>query len=315
MKVGIIGLGMVGKEVLLKMFQLSAAREIVVYDLNKDKTRAEIYDLEDSIPLGHFNHYSHMSVADGYNDFEGCSFLFVNASVPAKNLSDRTSLLKANEKLMQEIAEGVMKVCPKAIVIITSNPVDAMTQFFIKYSGMPANQVIGSGDVLDTVRLRRYLANYYEVSDINVTSFVLGEHGNTSFVPWSLAQIAGVPLDTFGMIVGKPPVDRDVALDFVRQRGLMIYNTRGYTDHGIGASVYTIYSAIAQNERRIMPVSALLTGQYGIDNLVIGALCEVGANGIEQVLEYPLSADELKRYQASAAFLQQCMNELKASKI
>ncbi|NIZ19297.1 malate dehydrogenase [Entomospira culicis] len=307
MKIGIIGLGMVGKEVLLYLFQFSASQEIVVYDINKARTQAEIWDFEDSVPLGHFNHYSHMRVAEDYSDIKDCDYVFVNASIPAKNLTDRRALLAENEKLMREIGQAVAKYSPNAIVIITSNPVDAMTYYFIKYSGMPHHRVLGSGDILDTVRLRRYISMHFDVSATNVTSFVLGEHGNSSFVPWSIAQVAGLHVDEFSKVKGVPLINKEEAMQFVRQRGLDIYNTRGYTDHGIGASVYTIFSAVAQNESRIMPVSALLHGEYGIDNLVIGALSVVGKNGIEKVLEYPLTDEELKLYHTSANFIREAM--------
>lgn len=307
MRLGIIGLGMVGREVLLYMFQFSASQEIVVYDVNKERTQAEIWDLEDSIPLGHFSHYSHMRVAEDYSDIKDCDYVFVNASIPAKNLTDRRALLAENEKLMKEIGESVAKYSPNAIVIITSNPVDAMAYYFIKYSGMSPQRVIGSGDVLDTVRLRRYISSYFGVSALNVTSFVLGEHGNSSFIPWSIAQIAGMHVDDFSQMKGLPLMDKLKAKEFVRKRGLDIYNLRGFTDRGIGASVYTIFSAIAQNEQRIMPISALLQGQYGIDDLVIGALSVVGSNGIEKVLEYPLTDDEIKLYHTSAEFIREAM--------
>lgn len=308
MKIGIIGLGMVGKEVLLYMFQFSSAQEIVVYDINKDRTQAEIWDLEDSEPLGHYNHYTRMRVAQDYSDIKDCDYVFVNASIPAKNLTDRRLLLSENEKLMKEIGTAVAKYSPKAIVIITSNPVDALTYYFIKYSGLPIQRVIGSGDVLDTVRLRRYIATYFNVHAINVTSFVLGEHGNSSFVPWSIAQVAGVGVDTFSKMNNLASLDRVKAIEFVRQRGLDIYNTRGYTDHGIGASVYTIFSAVVQNECRIMPISTLLDGQYGMKDLVIGALSVIGKNGVEKILEYPLTDEEMALYHASAKFIKEAMN-------
>jgi L-lactate dehydrogenase len=307
MKIGIIGLGMVGKEVLLYMFQFSAAQEIVVYDINKERTQAEIWDLEDSIPLGHFSHYSQMSVANDYSDIKDCDYVFVNASIPAKNLTDRRSLLAANEKLMKEIGEAVAKYSPKSVVIITSNPVDAMVYYFIQYSGMPYQRVMGSGDVLDTVRLRRYISQHFGVSAFNVTSFVLGEHGNSSFVPWSIARVAGVHVDEFSKMNNLPLLEREKAINFVRQRGLDIYNTRGYTDHGIGASVYSVFTAIAQNEHRIMPVSTLLHGEYGISDLVIGALSVIGKNGVERVIEYPLTDEEIKLYHASADFIREAM--------
>lgn len=312
MRVGIVGLGMVGKETLLNLYYFSSVREILIYDLNKDRVSAEIDDFEDARPLlKNFSDKKLTMVADcsGLTD---CHIVIVNVSTKASGkVADRIAALADNEALMVQIAPEIAKYSPNAYVIITSNPVDPMSYFFLKYSGMDSAHVIGTGTILDSARLTLFLAKHYNIAESSINAWVLGEHGKTSFIPWSLVQIAGMPLSVFEKISGVSPIDRDAVLKKVIDRGLVIFNARGYTDHAIGASVFSVFTAIAQDEKKILPVTCPLAGQYGIKDTHIGALAILGSNGIEKILEVPLLEDEMADYYRSAKFLQTVIQDLK----
>lgn len=311
MRVGIIGLGMVGKEVLLNLYHFSAVREICVYDLNTVRVCAEIEDFEDTraVPLGHYA--KKLTMVNDYAGISNCNIVIINVSVKATGkVSDRIAALADNEALMAQIGPEVAKYSPDARIIITSNPVDAMTYFFLKYSHMNPRYVIGSGTILDSSRLTLFLAQHYHVAESNINAWVLGEHGKTSFIPWSLVTIAGMNLPTFQKVTGIAPIDKAAVLQKVIDRGLAIFNARGYTDHGIGACVFHLFNAIMQDTKTIMPVTCAFTGEYGIHDIHMSALTVIGANGVEQILEVPLSEDELASYHHSASFLKSAIEDV-----
>ncbi len=310
MRVGIIGLGMVGKEILLNLYYFSGVQEIIIYDLNKERVTAEINDFEDTRALPLSPHQKKLILAQDYSQLADCSIVIINVGVKVQNMSDRIAVLAGNEALMKEIAPQVAQYSPKARVIITSNPVDAITHFFQKYSGMNAQYVIGAGTILDSARLSFFLAKHYRVSERVINAWVLGEHGKTSFIPWSLVRIAGMSLEEFEKASGIAPIDRQKTLEQVIARGLEIFNVRGYTDHGIGASVFRLFTAITQDEKAILPVTCPFSGQYGIKDIHMGALAIVGSEGIEKVLELPLDESALKAYHESAGFLKSAIEDL-----
>ncbi len=310
MRVGIIGLGMVGKEILLNLYYFSGVQEIVVYDLNTERVTAEINDFEDTRAIPLSPHHKKLILAKDYSELSDCSIVIINVSIKTKNMSDRIAILADNEALMKEIGPKVAKYSPNARVIITSNPVDAITYFFQKYSGMDPRHVIGSGTILDSARLSLFLAKHYKVSELAINAWVLGEHGKTSFIPWSLVRIAGMSLSEFEKASGISPINQKETLERVIARGLEIFNTRGYTDHGIGASVFRLFTAIAQDEKAVLPVTCPFTGQYGIKDVHMGALSIVGSEGIEKVLELPLEDSALKAYHESADFLKSAIETL-----
>lgn len=310
MRVGIVGLGMVGKEILLNLYYFSAVQEIIIYDLNASRVEAEINDLEDTRALPLTPHHKKLIRAEDYSDLKDCAVVIINVGVKTKNLSDRIAALADNENLMKEIAPKVAEYSPQSRVIITSNPVDAITYFFQKHSGMNPRHVIGSGTLLDSARLSFFLAKHYQVSEAAINAWVLGEHGKTSFIPWSLVRIAGMSLSEFEKASGSTPVNREEALKHVLARGLDIFNTRGYTDHGIGASVFRLFTGITQDEKVVLPVTCPLNGQYGIKDVHMGALAVIGADGIEKILEPPLEEEALQNYHKSANFLKSAIEDL-----
>ncbi|MGL4525186.1 MAG: malate dehydrogenase [Spirochaetia bacterium] len=311
MRVGIVGMGMVGKEVLLNLYYFSSVQEIIIYDLNQDRVKAEINDFEDTRAVAFGQSNTKLICATGYDDLDDCQFIIINVAAKTDGkMSDRIAALADNENLMRLIAPEIAKYSPNAIVLITSNPVDAITYFFLKHSGFNPMKVIGSGTLLDTSRLLLFLAQHYGVHESSIQAWVLGEHGKTSFIPWSLVNIAGAPLPACEQSLGLKPVDKDAILQHVIDRGPEIFNIRGYTDHGIGACVLRIFNAIAQNEATVLPVTCPMQGQYGIKDIHVGSLAILGENGIHHILETPLTDAEISAYHASANSLKDAIRGL-----
>ncbi|KAI4800889.1 hypothetical protein KUCAC02_007007 [Chaenocephalus aceratus] len=187
------GLGMVGKEVLLNLDYFSAVQEIFLYDLNVEKLQAEVDDFCDAgaVSLGRF--HKKLIVVETCEKIKDCEIVIVNVGAKAKGqFADRIQVLADNEALMKDLAPRIAQSSPNAIVIITSNPVDAIAHFFAKYSKMPLMHIIGSGTLLDSARLSFLLSEHYGVHQSSLTAWVLGEHGSTSFIPWSLVRVAGM---------------------------------------------------------------------------------------------------------------------------
>lgn len=313
MKIGIIGSGMVGKEILLNLFRYSSAESIFVMDLNKEKTQAEIMDLEDSIPLGLQKNLCSLHFTQSYQDIASCEIVIINVSVVAVKKEkqdqqgsvegDRLAGLQKNAAVISSIASNFSKDT-SSLFIITSNPVDLMSQVFQETSQINKNQIIGSGTVLDTARLTLFLSRHFNVSYRNVNTLVLGEHGNSSFIPWSLTRICGLSVEDYSKVSGIPAPNKEEVLLYLRNRAFEIVGPRGYTDHAIGASVQTIVDCITNNEKRMLPISAFAgKGEYGLEPITLGLPCIIGKNGIEKILDLPLTEEEKEALHKSAQVL------------
>ena len=207
-----------------------------------------------------------------------------------------------------------MAVNRNAILLIVSNPVDVLTYMVQKISGLPAGRVIGSGTVLDTSRLKYLLGQHLSVDMRNVHAFIIGEHGDSELAVWSSANISGVDLADYCRITGKDysfgAMQR--IYENVRDAAYSIIEGKGATYYGIGMAVRRIAEAIVRDEHSVLPVSSLISGHYGIDGLCLGLPSVVGRNGVESVLDIPLSPEELSQLQSSAIKLKSLIVELEA---
>ncbi len=220
----------------------------------------------------------------------------------------RLELVQTNVGIIRSISEEIVKYAPNAIYILVANPVDILTYAFLKYTGLPKNQVMGTGTVLDTIRLRTRLAEIYNVNKQQVHANILGEHGDTSFVAWSTATVAGIPLDEYNASIATPyhiPTEytREAVENYVRKSGGKIISRKGCTVYGIGMSTTHIIKNLSGNAETAMTVSSLHDGEYGISDVCLSSLSLVDSTGVRSIITQKLSDDEMQKLYASAEAL------------
>ena len=300
-KITIIGAGSVGSTIAYTLSMSDLASEIVLIDINKQKAEGEVMDIaqgtsfRDPISL----------VAGDYADAEGSDIVIITSGIARKPGQTRLELTQTNVNILKSITPEIVKAAPNAKYIIVSNPVDIMTYVFTKISGLPENQIIGSGTLLDTARLRCGLSEHFQVAQKNIHAYVFGEHGDTSFVPWSGAYISGVSVAEYENLKEKlghdtPKLDRDAMLEYVRKSGGKIIANKGATFYAVSASVVKLCSILLAASDSIATVSSMMHGEYGIEDVCLSTLTLVGPRGIEGKVPMRMTQEEIKQLQASA---------------
>lgn len=205
------------------------------------------------------------------------------------------------------------RVCPGAVVVLVTNPVDVLTRIAIETSARPAHLILGCGTVLDGARLRQRIGELLDVERESVHAYVIGEHGDSSFPVWSSAAVGAIRLEQFGLPDGRSwsQVKGELAA-VTRQRGMSIHERKGFTSYGVAAAVARIVRAVARDEKRIFMVSVLAAKEYGIGPVVLGLLCVIGAAGVDRQLPLAMSAEEHQMLQHSAAILERAYRSLTA---
>lgn len=305
-KVTIIGAGSVGATTAFALLARGAASEVVLIDINTEKALGEALDIKQATPfLDNCDIY-----AGSYADAVGSDVVIITSGIGRKPGQTRLELVQTNVGIIKSIASEIVRYAPNAIYILVANPVDILTYAFIKYTGLPKNQVMGTGTVLDTIRLRTRLAEIYHVNKQQVHANVLGEHGDTSFVAWSTATIAGVPLDEYRESIASAytiPTEytREDVETYVRKSGGKIISRKGCTVYGIGMSSTHIVKTLAGNADTAMTVSSLHEGEYGISDVCLSSLSLVDGQGVRSILTQKLTDEELARLHASANALKE----------
>ena len=309
-KVAIVGIGNVGATTAYTIVNQGLCEELVLIDVNKDKAYAEALDMQHSI---YFMNRNIQVKAGDYSDCTDADIVIITASAPMpKDSHDRLEMLKPSMKIMKSIVESVMQSGFNGIFLIVSNPVDIMTYYVLRLSGLPKNRVIGSGTTLDTARLCCELSSMYALDAKSVEAFVCGEHGDSEFVSWNSATIGGKQLDD----VLKDNADRtkDVTKEGLLaqtvQAGWEIFNRKGNTSYGIAASTTAIVKSILFNENRIYPISVCLTGQYGLEGVFLSMPTIIDKNGAREIVEIKLKEDEEAALKKSASVLLPFYKEL-----
>ncbi len=311
MKVTIIGAGSVGSTIAYTLATNGTASEIVLIDVNEEKAKGEAMDILQGTPF-----FSPMTIMAGdYSNAAESDIVIITSGIPRKEGQSRLELAQTNVNIMKDIAKKITKYAKRAIYIIVSNPVDVMTYVFHKVSGVPENRIIGSGTILDTARLRSRLAEIYDISQSNVHAYVFGEHGDSSFVTWSLANISNVPIDDYKERVHNtirhfPKVDREEIEEYVKKSGGVIIGRKGATFYAVSVAVAYIVKTIATGMDTTMTVSTMMHGEYGISDVCISTLAIVGKDGIVGNVETPLSDDEIERLHKSANSLKEVISSL-----
>lgn len=307
-KCAVIGTGFVGATVAYTLATSGLFSELVLLDANRAKAEGEAADISHGVSFAQ----PCAVYAGDYQDLADCGLVIIAAGANQKPGETRIDLLHRNQAILQSILGAVIPVCPDCILLIVSNPVDILTYMAGKISGLPAGRVIGSGTVLDTARLKYLLGQHLRVDSRNVHAFIIGEHGDSELAVWSSANISGVDLPDYCRVTGKraTPESLDEIYRSVRDSAYAIIEGKGATYYGIGMAVLRIARAIVRDERSVLPVSSLVTGHYGVSEVCLGLPTVLGRNGVEAVLDIPLSYEEKKQLQSSAAKLRGLLDEM-----
>lgn len=309
-KVGIIGCGNVGATSAYALMQTGWFSEMVLIDLNKQKAEGEAADLRHGLPF-----HTPMSIYAGdYPDLSDCGIIIITAGASQKPGETRMDLTRTNTRIFHSIVSNLILYNKNAILLVVTNPVDVLTYVTLRASGYPANRVIGSGTVLDTARLKQLVGNHLGVDSRNVHSFIIGEHGDSELPVWSSANVSGVDLPHFCESCGRGYEREmlDSLFEEVKSSAYRIIEAKGATYYAIAESVKRIVSAIVHDENSVLPVSALVTGHYGLEDVCMSLPCMISRGGIRQVLEIPLNDEEERKLNRSARTLKEAIASLDA---
>ena len=294
-KISIIGTGSVGSTIAYTLTVMGIASEIVMIDINNEKALGEALDIRQGTPF-----CPPCSIyAGSYRDAENSDIVVVTSGVARKPGQTRLELAQTNVNITKSIIPEITKYAPNAIYIIVSNPVDILTYTFFKLSGLPENHIIGSGTILDTARLRARLSEYYNINQGNVHAYVFGEHGDSSFIPWSVANISNIPIAECEQLITTPGIS-----------GARVIARKGATFYAVSISVCHICKCILNGIDTTMTVSTMLHGEYGISDVCLSTLNIIGKNGARGKVNIPLTDEETAKLRFSADTLKGVINGL-----
>lgn len=308
-KTAIIGCGFVGAATAFSLMQSGMFSEMVLIDADKSRAEGEAMDISHGIPFG-----SPMKIYAGdYGDISDAAIVIVTAGANQKPNETRLDLVHKNVEIYKSIMSEIKKADIKGILLVVSNPVDILTYTAMKLSGLPENRVIGSGTVLDTARLKYQLSEHLSVDSRSIHAFIIGEHGDSEIAAWSSANVSGILMNTFCEMRGyfrHEEATMEIT-EKVKNSAYEIINKKKATYYGIAMSIKRICEAILRNERSILPVSSMLHGEYGINDVVLSLPAIVGKNGVETKVPISLSESECKHLMKSAETLKEVIAELK----
>ena len=300
-KITIIGAGSVGATIAYTLSTQDIASEIVLIDINKQKVEGEVLDIaqgtcfRDPIAI----------TAGEYADAKDADIVIITSGIARKPGQTRIELTQTNVDILKSITPEIVAAAPNALYVIVSNPVDIMTYVFTKISGLPENQIVGSGTLLDTARLRCGLSEHFKVAQKNIHAYVFGEHGDTSFVPWTGAYISGVSVDEYYKLLRSmgrdvEELDKPGMLEYVQKSGGRIIANKGATFYAISAAVCKLCSILSSSSDSMATVSSMMHGEYGIEDVCLSTLTLVGPEGIRGKVPMRMNKGEIEQLQASA---------------
>ncbi|WP_448861215.1 L-lactate dehydrogenase [Clostridium sp.] len=302
-KAAVIGCGFVGSATAFTLMQSRLFSELVLLDVNMEKADGEAKDIAHGIPFA-----GQMKIYAGtYDDAADAAIIIITAGANQKPGETRLDLVQKNTAIYQRIIPEIVKRDFGGILLIVSNPVDILTYVALKLSGLPENRVLGSGTVLDTARLKYALGEHLGVDSRSVHSFIIGEHGDSEIAAWSSTNVSGIPLNDFCEMRGH--FNHDAAMDAIAEKvknsAYEIISKKQATYYGIAMSVKRICECIVRNERSILPVSAMMHGEYGIEDITLSMPAIVGIGGVETHVPIALSEEEAKKLVESAKKLKE----------
>ena len=299
-KAAVIGCGFVGSATAFTLMQSRLFSELVLLDVNMEKADGEAKDIAHGIPFA-----GQMKIYAG--TYDDAAIIIITAGANQKPGETRLDLVQKNTAIYQSIIPEIVKRDFGGILLIVSNPVDILTYVALKLSGLPEKRVLGSGTVLDTARLKYALGEHLGVDSRSVHSFIIGEHGDSEIAAWSSTNVSGIPLNDFCEMRGH--FNHDAAMDAIAEKvknsAYEIISKKQATYYGIAMSVKRICECIVRNERSILPVSAMMHGEYGIEDITLSMPAIVGIGGVETHVPIALSEEEAEKLVESAKKLKE----------
>lgn len=307
-KAVIIGAGRVGSHVAMCLMFRHLVNEIVFLDVNQDAATAQAMDLSD---LASSTGDSFTIRVGDYSDCHDAHFVILTAGRSRRPGETRLQMLDGTLQVLKGIVGPVKESGFHGVLISVSNPADIVTEYLYRGLGLPRGQVFGTGTALDSARLRRVLSGILDTDAKQIQAFCMGEHGDSSFIPTSHISVGGIPLREYLALRSdiSDEIDFDEVMRLVKESGSKIVSGKGCTEFGIGSVVSEIVTAILHNEKRVMPLSAHLDGEYGESGISAGTLCVVGASGLESVLDIDLTYDERRAMRHSCDVIRDYVNK------
>lgn len=307
-KVAVIGCGFVGATSAFSLIQTGLFSEMVLIDANMQKAEGEAMDLSHgSAYLTPMNIY-----AGTYDDIVDAGLIVITAGANQKPDETRLDLVKKNVQIFKSIIPEIKERNCEGIILIVSNPVDILTEVALKLSGFPAHRVIGSGTVLDTARLKYVLGKHLQVDPRDIHAYIIGEHGDSELVVWSGAQVAGIHINHFCELRGHFNHEESMErlAQEVRDSAYEIIKRKGATYYGVAVAVKRIATAIVKDEHAVLPISSLMQGEFGLNDICLSIPTVIGQNGVEKVVDIYLNNDENEKLQTSAKALKDVLDGL-----
>lgn len=302
-KVVLVGTGFVGMSMAYAMLNRGGVNELILIDIDKDKTIGEEMDLSHGLP---FAPQKMVIKAGDYDECKDAEVVVITAGIAQKPGQTRLELTETNTKIVKSITKSIMASGFNGVIVVASNPVDIMTYVVAKVSGLPKNKVIGSGTVLDTARLRYIMAEYLNVSSKNIHAYVMGEHGDSSFVPWNHAYVGCKKISDVMKDNNHPMDDLEKIHKDVVNAAYEIINKKKATYYGIGVALSRLVKAILEDEHGILTVSAYLKdGEYGQDDIYIGVPAIICSEGIREVVNLDLTDEEQAKLDESCKIIKE----------
>lgn len=311
MKTGIVGSGFVGATAAYALVMRGVGRRLVLVDQNRARAESEADDILHAVP---FAHPLEVSAGD-YEYLAGCRVVVVSAGVGQKPGETRLQLLERNARVFKQVIPNILQHAPEAVLLIATNPVDIMTHIAARYAsefGVPSSRVIGSGTTLDTARLRSLIGRQLSVDSQHIHAYVLGEHGDSEVLPWSLVSVGGIPLAEFctGRAISICEDDYAAIDEQVRRAAYHIIAGKGATYYGIGSAIARIVEVILQDERSLLTVCTPMPDVAGVKDVTVSLPNLVGGEGIIQTFFPKLNEAERAALQASAKLVRSVIDDL-----
>lgn len=311
MKIGVVGTGMVGATAAYALIMRGIGREIVVVDVNKQRAQAEADDLLHAVPFA-FPLKVH---AGEYSDLAGAQVVLISAGVAQRPGETRLQLLKRNQAIFQQLVPQVLTYAPDAILLVASNPVDVMTHLTARIAadfGIPSSRVIGSGTTLDTARFRALLGKRLNIDSQQIHAYVMGEHGDSEVLTWSIVTVAGIPLDEFCDMRSLNVCDEDrLEIDHqVRHAAYNIIQGKGSTYYGVGSALARIVEVIWRDQHAILTVCTPMPDIVGVPDVTVSLPHMLGAKGVLDTFQPTLSDEETEALRRSAQLIRDAIESL-----
>lgn len=299
-KVVLVGTGFVGMSMAYTMLNRGGVSELVLIDIDKEKTKGEEMDLSHGLP---FAPQKMVIKAGDYDDCRDAEVVVITAGVAQKPGQTRLELAEVNTQIIKQITQNIMNSGFNGVIVVASNPVDLMTYVVYKVSGLPKNKVIGSGTVLDTARLRYLIADYLNISSKNIHAYIMGEHGDSSFVPWEHAYVGCKKVKDVMQDNNLPMEDLDNIHKGVVNAAYEIIEKKKATYYGIGIGLSRLVKAILDNENSILTVSTYLENEYGQNDIFIGVPAIINDQGIREIIQLDLNEQEQEKLNNSCQLI------------